>query len=723
MQHSLLQWTSVLALSALAFPGFAQTDTKDGEELRLSTVEVISGSQVDLTESYAGGQVARGGRNGIFGNLDFLDTPYSGTAYTEELIRNQQSTSIGDVLQNDPVVRVAKGFGNFQELYIIRGFPVYSDDMTFNGVYGILPRQFVAAEFVERVEVFKGANALINGAAPGGSAVGGAVNLVPKRALKDDLTTLNFGIQGDGQLYGAGDISRRFGANDQFGLRSNLAVRSGKTGIDDEDQELTVFSIGTDYRSDRFRFNADLGYQTNHIDAPRPQVTPYGAAPSAPDADVNYAQPWTYTDEEQLFGVLRGEFDITTNTSVWLGLGARNGKEKNVLANPSSDASGLTSAYRFDNAREDDVLSIDTGLRTDFATGFIDHRLTFSGAATSSKSKNAYAFSNFAGFANSLYSPFNVSAPAADFFVGGSLDAPLKTEQSESSSIAIADMMTFFDGKFIATIGARQQWIETKSFDYNSGAELSSYDDSALTPSVGLVYKPTEWLSVFANYSESLQPGSTAPATSGGVVVLNAGEILDPYRSEQYEIGLKFDKETYGGTISVFDLSKPNPVVVNQIYSASGEQAVQGLEASIFGEPTEGLRIIGGLTLLNAELEKTQSGVNQGNTPIGIADIQFNANVEWDVPVVSGLTFDARLLYTGDQYIDEANSNSIDSWARLDLGARYLTQVAGYDVTFRGRIENFTDESYWASAGGYPGANYLVQGGPRTIIVSASVSF
>ena len=83
-------------------------------------------------------------------------------------MRNQQAKSVADVLLNDPNVRVARGFGNFQEVFMIRGFPAYSDDMTYNGIYGILPRQFVAAEYMERVELFRGASAFLNGAAPGG---------------------------------------------------------------------------------------------------------------------------------------------------------------------------------------------------------------------------------------------------------------------------------------------------------------------------------------------------------------------------------------------------------------------------------------------------------------------------------------------------------------------------------------------------------------------------
>ena len=99
-----------------------------------------------------------------------MDSPFASTNFTADIIREQQARSIADVLQNDPVVRVAKGFGNFQELYVMRGFPVYSDDMTYNGLYGVLPRQYVAAELSERVEVFRGASAFLNGAAPGEAA-------------------------------------------------------------------------------------------------------------------------------------------------------------------------------------------------------------------------------------------------------------------------------------------------------------------------------------------------------------------------------------------------------------------------------------------------------------------------------------------------------------------------------------------------------------------------
>lgn len=719
MSRHWIRGASLLALTVtLTTPAMAQSasDPATADEI------VIVGSQVELTRDYAGGQVARGGRAGLLGNLDMMDAPFAGTAYTEELIQNQQAQSVGDVLQNDPVVRVAKGFGNFQELYVIRGFPVFSDDMTYNGVYGILPRQFVAAEILERVEVFRGANSFLNGAAPGGSGVGGAFNLVPKRAPDETLNRVTLGTESGGQLYGAFDGARRFSDGD-FGLRLNLVRRDGETAIENQERELSVVSLGGDYRGSRARFTADVGYQDHVIDAPRPQVTPLGAAPNAPDGDSNFAQPWTHTDERQLFGAARVEFDLTDAITAWAAAGGRRGEEENVLANPSAAADGTTATYRFDNAREDDIVSADAGVRAEFETGPVSHRLIVSASAIKLESRNAYAFSNFAGFPGSLYAPTAVAPPAATFFTGGALANPLKTEEVNNHSVAIADMIGFFDDRFVVTVGARQQWIETQTFDYNTGAELSRYKDDAITPSIAAVYKPSETLSLYANYSESLQPGAIAPATSGGSPVLNAGAVLEPYRGEQYEAGVKYDAGDYGATVSVFRLSRPNAIVAGQVFQASGEQEARGIEASVFGEPVEGFRILGGLTLLDAELTRTQGGVNEGNTPIGIADLQANLTLEWDATFAPGLSFDARLQHTGEQYINEANTATTPDWTRLDLGARYTLNVQDKPVTLRGRVENVTGEDYWASAGGYPGANYLVLGGPRAFVVSASLDF
>lgn len=713
---------TLLLASSAALVLAGQSQAQDAEVTQIDDV-IVTGSQVTLTSPYAGGQVARGGRVGLFGNLSVMDTPFATTSYTEELTRNQQSRSVGDVLQNDPAVRVSKGFGNFQELYVIRGFPVYSDDMTYNGLYGILPRQFVAAEFLERVEVFHGATAFLNGAAPGGSGVGGAFNLTPKRAPDEALTRLTAGIDGESELYLAADVARRFGAADDYGLRLNVARRDGEAGVEGESRELTAVGLGLDRRGERARFSADIGYQDHRIDAPRPTVTPLGAVPTPPAADSSFAQPWTYTDERQLFGVVRGEFDFSDTISAWAAFGGRQGEEANVLANPTAQPDGTLSAYRFDNTREDTVWSGDIGVRAEVKTGPVGHTLVASASQVQSRSRNAYAFSDFAGFASDLYNPVVVAPPVPDFFVGGDLDNPLVTERVSNSSVAIADMMSFMDGRLLATVGARYQQIETRSYDYNTGAPLSSYEGDAVTPVFAVVYKPIEAISVYANYAEALIPGQTAPAVSGGVPVSNAGEVLSPFRAEQAEVGMKYDVGRFGGSVSLFQTSLPSAFVENGSFGTNGEQRNRGLEIAFHGEPRDGLRVIGGWTFLDAELTRTAGGAFDGNRPIGTPEVQGNVNVEWDVPQLSGLTLEGRAIYTGDQAVDAANIVELESWTRFDAGLRYVTRIADRPVTLRARVENLADEDQWVAVGGFPGANYLTLGAPRTLRLSLSTDF
>ncbi|ELF6481632.1 TonB-dependent receptor [Vibrio fluvialis] len=710
---------AALALGQTGYVGAEETATQSSEAKEVIT---IVGSQVDLGGDYQGGQVARSGRAGILGNQDFMDTPFSSSNYTSKLIEDQQAKSVGDVLKNDPTVRQAVGYGNFQELYMIRGFPVYSDDMTLNGVYGILPRQYVAAEMLERVEVFRGANSFVNGAAPGGSAIGGSINLVPKRAGSEPLTRVTLGTQSGGQAYGAMDVARRFGDNQENGVRVNVVARNGDDAVDDQETQLGVLSLGFDHQGENFRMSADLGYQDHHIDAPRPSVTPGSAIPSLPSSEANYAQYWTYTDEKQLFGVVRGEYDFSSQTTGWIAGGMRRGKEHNLLANPTADADGNLTAYLFENVREDTVMSGDTGVRHEFSTGSVGHTVVVSGSVYQSRSKNAYVMSSSTNV-GSLYD-YDSLDQFAGLYYGGSLSDPKETERVTYSSAALADTLSLFDDQVKVMLGARLQRVETKSFDYNSGDESSSYGSTALTPSVGVVYQPMLDVSLYANYSEALLPGEIAPSTNNGSDVANAGEVLKPNRSEQYEVGAKYDNGSYGAVVSLFQISKSSYMYdSNNYYTDNGEQRNRGIELSAFGEPIESVKVLGGVTLIDAEIVKNADATTEGKQAIGVPKVQANVNIEWATPFVEGLTLEGRTLYTSSQYASADNSLELPSWTRFDLGARYGMKLGDNALTLRARVDNVTDKSYWASAGGYPGSNYLVQGAPRTFVLSASYDF
>ena len=108
---------------------------------------------------------------------------------------------------------------------------------------------------------------------------------------------------------------------------------------------------------------------------------------------------------------------------------------------------------------------------------------------------------------------------------------------------------------------------------------------------------------------------------------------------------------------------------------------------------------------------------------MGVPEFQLNLNLEWDLTVLPGLTLDTRIIHTDDQYANADNTVSASAWTRWDLGARYQTEWDGRGLTLRARVNNLSDENYWASVGGFPGSNYLVLSEPRSLVLSASVEF
>jgi len=740
MQYRLTPIAAALAVAFIvpltySHPARAQTtstdtvqavakDAKADQALPSVTVNASADASAEgLPPAYAGGQVARGGRVGFLGNKDFLETPFSTTSYTQEFIKDQQARGIGDILQSDPTILVTRGYGNFQEMYVIRGMALNSDDLAYNGLYGLLPRQYVASELLERVEVLRGASAFLNGMTPGSSGLGGTINLLPKRASSDPITQVTMGWESGGQGYYAADIGRRFGPDDRIGVRVNAVRREGGTGVSGENRELSLASVGLDYRGNSFRLSADFGVQEQRLTNARTSVA-LGtgvAVPSAPSASSNYGQPWAYSNERDQFGTLRGEWDLTSDITAWAAYGMRHSYERNSLSGVTvTGANGAAATYRFDNAREDTVNTGEVGIRGKFNTGTVKHEVSATASIFELDSRNAYGLSDYNALATNLYSPSTYTIPAITSTGGGDLAAPKTTNKQQLSSVAIADTVSFFDDRAQVTLGVRNQRVKTTGYGYD-GIQSSYYNADATTPMAAVVFKLLPNLSVYGSYVEGLQTGTSITDTTAS----NFGTTLAPYKSKQKEVGVKYDAGKVALTAALFTMSKPNIYknTTTNYYGENGNQRNRGVEFSAFGTPMRGVRLLAGLTLLDAKQQSTENGTYDGKYVIGAAKTQANAGVEWDIPGVQGLSINARTVYTGSQYVDSANTQEIPSWMRYDLGARYVTTIGGKVITFRGRVDNVTNKGYWASTGGGSGLGYLVQGSPRTVVLSAAVDF
>ena len=196
-------------------------------------------------------------------------------AHAQETTTEERDSIIVTAQQLNQTTVVRGGsvgiFGIAGEVFVIRGFELASDDVGFEGLYGITPRQLVAPELFSSVQVINGASAFLNGAAPGGSGIGGSVNLVSKQADRM-LSRATVGYTSDAHFSGAFDIARRFGANDEWGLRVNGSARRGDIAIDDEFHSSYVLGGTLDYNSGPLRMALNVNYQRLRQSNWRPKV-------------------------------------------------------------------------------------------------------------------------------------------------------------------------------------------------------------------------------------------------------------------------------------------------------------------------------------------------------------------------------------------------------------------------------------------------------------------
>ncbi|WP_322068516.1 TonB-dependent receptor [Paraburkholderia bannensis] len=703
------------ASGTAATDGAASAASAAGANATLPTVKVQAAKEAlpgDLAPTFGGGQVARGGNFGMLGQQKNVDVPFSMTTYTAKAIADKQARTIADVLQNDPAVRTAYGYGNFQEVYVIRGFQLDSDDVSLNGLYGITPRQMVETPAIERVDVFKGASAFLNGAAPSGSSIGGSVNLQLKRADDKPLTEVTLEGSGSGEFGTHIDVGRRFGDQDQFGIRVNQANRDGETSIDGEHRRNNQTAVALDWRGDKLRLEGDLLYQHQHTSDGRPVVYVSGTEiPAVPSATYNYGQTWSSSQTEDTVGLLRAEYDFVPGWTAYVAGGVRHSTESGQYSSPYYTNPDLTTATRMYVPRKEDATSAEAGVRGHFNTGPVSHFVTAGASIVRVNTQSAW---NLSGSYNTdLYNTPQVPSPASKYYSQGLDGNPPTTALNLMRSVAASDTLGFFHDRVLFTVGVRHQEILSNAYSSSTLAQTEAYNDSITTPLFGLVIKPTENLSFYANRSESLSAGDQAPSTAK-----NYGALLAPARTKQYEVGVKYDTGRYGAQLALYQLEKPQSYTNGAGYFvADGNERHRGVEASVFGEVYKGVRVIAGATYINAV--QLDTGSTDGNHPIGVPSFMFNLGAEYDVPWVQGLTFSARYTHTGPQYLNATNTLSIKAWDTVDLGARYKTNIFGRDTTFRADVLNLTNKAYWSSATG----GYLTMGAPRTVLFSMTTDF
>ena len=696
-----------------------ESKAEEPEKLPRLTVAGTSIEEITVTgqaEAYAGGQVTRSGRIGLLGNKDIFDTPFSISSYTAELIENQQARTVADVIRNDASAFLNTAGQGYFENITIRGFYVPSADSTLYDGLPNLTYSRSTVQTLDRVEVFKGPNALLNGAS---GRVGGVINLVPKRPTDTPLTRFTADYDYQSRLGIHADLSRRFGSKKQFGARLNAIYRNGEGAIEGNKETFGEVALALEYRGDRLKLETILDYRDREVRRGDQYFVLSGnatAAPPAPSLENALQQPWEkYKAKAARRGLLRAEYALGRDWTAHAAYGAQ-GYEQYLVRTFgfNLDAKGDFNPFLSFIPYKQNNSAWNAGIRGRFETFRVTHQLSMETMRMKVEARNSKntKFSRSLNITSNLYKPVFVARPAFDDSIG----SWGKNSETLDSSIAFADTLGFLDERLLLTAGVRRQSIEYKRFNFSTGALRSQYDKSAITPAFGLLVKPWDFASLYGNYIEALEAGPTAPRGT-----VNEGEIFPPSVTNQIELGMKLDLDGLGLTAGLFQIERPSGITdaTTNRFSADGQQRNRGLELTAFGELRPDLRLLGGFTYLDSKLTRTQGGRFDGKDAVGVPELTAVLNLEYDTPVLPGLTLTARAEHVGSRFVRTDNSLKVPAYQLYGLGARYQRTLGDKAFTLRLNINNLLGEDYWIVWA----SNLLAPGAPRSINLSFMMDF
>jgi iron complex outermembrane receptor protein len=348
---------------------------------------------------------------------------------------------------------------------------------------------------------------------------------------------------------------------------------------------------------------------------------------------------------------------------------------------------------------------------------------------------NGYAFSQYsytAPPAPSLYlgsaninDPMVFAAPAAGLPKNVGLYQAVVIHQQ---GFNLSDLI-YFPKRFSVRLAASQDWIGVDN--YKSATDrVSGSNKNGVSPSVSVMYKPTEGTTAYATFASALQQGDIAPTGT-----VNANQALAPYRSSEWELGFKTDDKPLNISTALFRLQRPFANTVpygtagQTIYEINGMQVNYGAEVSVQGTLFHRLLIDGGFTALNARLNDTGVAATDGKRFVGIPGYHSNLLTEYRVPGVANLSITGDWEFTGERPQDDENLYSTPAFNTFDVGFRYSHTLFTKLATLRFTTNNFTNTRYYSTiapvdlTGVISNGNTAFTGAPRTISSSLEFSF
>lgn len=667
------------AFTLIAMGAFATEDKTTPKTPEITETLVVTGQR-----SYYDSKAMSATRM----HLPILETPQSIFVINADLIADQQAFRFDQVLQNDASVQKSNNFLGAYSSYQIRGFLLSNSTNYFRDGRTFFHLASVPVEVLERVEVLKGPASVLYGTL----TPGGIINMTPKRPQNHQQTSLK-------ATYGSYDF-KHLHVDHGGPLTNNGDLRYRVNGVYENSNSFREFSDGSPFATERaivaaaldweasdstlVRFNAD------YTKDDRPQdigIVSTNGNLSALDRDLIINQPWSFYNSEvaNFFAELNHEFTdqirLRTGISYQDYMRDRYDNQFRGLPDEAGDVS-IRARHRINRW---DFTTYYADLIGKFTTGPVAHQILFGIDKTSVGRNNNETARNF-NFTTNIFRPTVIPDP----MISTSADKNLGSE--DRTGVTLQNVMSVGE-HWRAIVGGR--FDEYKSAFSIAGEPLDGQPDADnFTPRAGLVYLPTQQLSFYTSYSESFEPNAAVDQA-----YQNAGQTLDPTFGEGWEFGFKW--ESQGGKLLTSGALFNTERIGAPVEDASGEVIVQrgleqhdGLEWTITGLLSESVTLHGAATYLDADID--------GNTPVGVAEwsISLTSEYEFFSDLFRGLSIQAGLFHESERPVDDANTYNLDSYVRIDLGAKYVVErSSGADYIFRLSAININDAQYYKASG------------------------
>ncbi|MEH2290678.1 TonB-dependent siderophore receptor [Nostoc sp.] len=629
------------------------------------------------------------------------DIPQSIQVIPRQIIDDQKTTRLRDILQNVSGVTPGAGYQNSFDRVRIRGF---TQETTFrDGIRDNFPSTDFAN--VERVEVLKGPASVLFGQ----TEPGGIINLVTKQPLSDPYYNVDLSVGNYAFYRSALDLSGPLNTDKTLLYRLNVAYENAGSFRDFiNSQNIFVAPVIAWKLSKNTDLNLFLEYD-NRDYKPDRGVLAIGDRPGSVPINRFFGEPSINegTTTTYKFGYnLEHRFSQNWQLRQTLSTNISKGDEIRVQID-ELQADGRTATRDIANfgGSTDEDYRLQTDVIGNFKTGTISHKLLF-GVDLNRYTNVSNGFSNGPFASINIFNPVYfvpITRPTTPYVVQNFTDTFGFYLQDQ---VTIADNLKLLLGGRFDTVNILQKDLVVQS--------STSDNNSAFTPRVGIVYQPTPPVSLYASYAESFVPQYGRSRDNS---------VFVPERSKQYEVGIKaelFDSRL-AATLAAYHLTKSNVLTTDPIdsnYSIQvGEQTSKGIELDIVGQLTPGWNVIATYGYTDARVTR-DNDLPVGNHLQNVAEntASFWTTYELQQGNFKGLGFGLGLYYVGDRPGEIDKSLILPSYFRTDAALFYKQDNWRVGLN----IKNLFDINYYLET---QGRDVVYPGDPFTVIGSVSFTF